>query len=393
MALALFGYVWNSDRIQWLSTEMLALYTGSKSLLSLKHGKYFDGAYLLTLHAKEILEQKQMLSVQLGIALINAVLIPCIVTAALSSSCFYYVLREAPEVTAGFEYQDCKSLVKLDDGTFKCLVYDSYFQFTHYNPPFSYSYQCSSVLLTYYAPSLVYTCMTDGFLCPVLQLCASKIYGCLRSYADARQERASFCCGCLEKLLFWMKWRVVPDLLQPIEVEEGHTLPEYSGQTFVSGQGILVNLVTYVALLLTFGVVFPPLGVALAATIMIYIYYNRWLLGRYLMQLDALKKAAFVATDETPLQRQESVMNQEDSTVYEALAVECGGFPRLLHSTKWMLVITSCWFYAMFMADTIGYQRGTRLSYWVIVLMGLMPLALYSAERFLTFAVRKHISK
>lgn len=390
VALAVFGYVWNSDRIQWLSTEMIALYSGSKSLLSLKHGKYFDSAYLLKLHGQEIEEQKQMLGVQLGIAMINAVLIPCIVTAALSSSCFYYALRAAPEVSAVFQYDDCISGMGQPDGSFLCLAYATYYQHTSYSPPFSYSYQCSAVLLTYYAPSLMYTCMTDGFLSPFLQLTSSKLYGWMKSWLTSLQAMPSvpFYASWLENAVFWMRWRVVPDLLQPIEVEAGSVFPEYRGQTFVSGQGIMVNLVTYIALLLTFGVVFPPLGFALAITIMIYMYYHRWMLGKYLQQLDALKKAATVVTDEMP-----APTACNDSTIYQALAMECGGFPRLLQATKWMLVVAACWFYAMFMADTVGYEYGTKLSYWIIVLMGLMPLGLFALDKFVSFAIAKHYNK
>ena len=38
--------------------------------------------------------------------------------------------------------------------------------------------------------------------------------------------------------------------------------------------------------------------------------------------------------------------------------------------------------YGFFMADTIGYEHGTKQSYWVIVFMALVPFAFYSADWF-----------
>lgn len=369
VALAMFGYFWNSDRIQWLSTEMLAWYSGSKSLLSMKHTRYFDSAYLLQLHAKEIDEQQQMLSVQLWIALINAVFIPSIVTAALSSSCFYYALRAAPQVKATYDINICLSRsIDANSGLLVCDLSGRQATTSSYDPPFTYSYQCSSVLLAYYAPSLMYTCITDGFLSPLVQYWTARLHQWLMTVLDAMNDER--CCkSMLTKLVGWMKWRVVPDLLQAIDAEDG-----YRGQTYLSAQGLMINLVTYTALLLTFGAVFPPLGIALAATIVVYMCYNRWLLGRFLTNLEHQSGAGM-------------------NSIHAALTLESGSLPSVLHATKWMLLTTACWFYAMFMADTIGYTHGIKLSYWVIVFMALMPLAFYSADRFTTFAEENSTSE
>lgn len=400
IALAVFGFVWNSDRIQWLSTELISWYSGSKSLLSLKHSKYFDSAYLLKLHAKEMAEQHEMLHLQHWIAIINVVWIPCVVTAALSSSCFYHVLKDPPQVsTITYGLPTCMQYTKGASGDWQCAVYiEEQPRESAYNAPFSYSYQCSSVLLTYYAPSLMYTCIMDGFLSPVFQLLFANFYLWLTAKmpADTATTASSNACyaGCerlINTLLMWMKWRVVPDLLQPLDAEDGHA-PDYCGQTFVSSQGIMVTLVTYVALLLTFGVVFPPLGAALVITIMAYILYNRWMLGKFLAHLHLMMKdliAAVMLEDGKRAEEGNASAGKDGAslgtlpcTIYDALVMECANFPKVLQATKWMLVTTACWFYALFMADTIGYEHGTKQAYWVIILMALMPIGFYAADWF-----------
>jgi hypothetical protein len=53
------------------------------------------------------------------------------------------------------------------------------------------------------------------------------------------------------------------------------------------------------------------------------------------------------------------------------------GFDRILPRAMWMLVTASCWFYTLFLFDTLGDAVGFRGAYWVLIVMPLMPGVLY----------------
>jgi hypothetical protein len=42
-----------------------------------------------------------------------------------------------------------------------------------------------------------------------------------------------------------------------------------------------------------------------------------------------------------------------------------------------MLVTLSCWFYTLFLFDTLGDAVGFEGAYWVLIVMPLTPVALY----------------
>jgi hypothetical protein len=51
----------------------------------------------------------------------------------------------------------------------------------------------------------------------------------------------------------------------------------------------------------------------------------------------------------------------------------------VLYKALWMLITVSCWFYSLFLFDTLGDSVGFDKSYWVLWLMLLMPLILFTA--------------
>jgi hypothetical protein len=42
-----------------------------------------------------------------------------------------------------------------------------------------------------------------------------------------------------------------------------------------------------------------------------------------------------------------------------------------------MLVTASCWFYTLFLFDTLGDAVGFERAYWVLIVMPMMPLVLW----------------
>jgi hypothetical protein len=104
--------------------------------------------------------------------------------------------------------------------------------------------------------------------------------------------------------------------------------------------------------------VFPPLGVALAATSAVTVWYARLKLGRFLAEATEQQQLHLVAK-----------IAAECETV-------CGGHHQ--GSAVWALVTLSCWFYTLFLFDTLGDAVGFGGAYWALIVMLLMPVVMYT---------------
>jgi len=96
--------------------------------------------------------------------LLNNIAIPCLVVMAISPNCLYYAFVAAPEVSAAFTYNACTQF----NAAQQCEQYRVTVVDTSYEPPFTYSNQCSSSFITYYAPALVIMSIGSAFIMPLL---------------------------------------------------------------------------------------------------------------------------------------------------------------------------------------------------------------------------------
>ena len=104
-------------------------------------------------------------ALQLFVALLNNIAIPCLVVAVVSPSCFYNVFVSAPEVLSRYFFKECSEAN--DAG--QCTLYSISEDTSTFNPQFTYSYQCSSSLVTYYSPAFVIMCIGSTFVTPLGQ--------------------------------------------------------------------------------------------------------------------------------------------------------------------------------------------------------------------------------
>jgi hypothetical protein len=111
-------------------------------------------------------------------------------------------------------------------------------------------------------------------------------------------------------------------------------------------------------MLLTFGAMFPPLAACLMLTMLVVVRGSQLKIGRFLA----------AALDN---KRQDAV----DAVERE---VRRAGLVSVLWRSSWLLVTVSCLFYALFLFDTLGDAVGLRKAYWVLIVMPLMPTAIYA---------------
>jgi Leucine-rich repeat (LRR) protein len=285
------------------------------------------------------LRGKDLMFVLLLVALVNNIGIPCLVVAVVSPSCFYNVFVAAPSIDASYTYVYC---ALIDDLNGDCLVSPPVLGGTTYNPPFSYSYQCSSSFVTYYAPAFVFLCITATILTPLSEGLA------LWAHSSWRKGE-----GTLHSALLTF----VPRILRPLETEASSVKRDTFHPYFDANRRIAA-LFSYLGVLVTFGAVFPPLGVAVAVTIYVSAIMEKLKLGRFLTLVHELGSAAH-------------------ADILEAECRGTGGAEVLLMAVR-MIAAFSCWFYTLFLFDTLGDAVGFDAAYWVLIVIPLLPVLAYA---------------
>jgi len=300
--------------------------------------------YLASSHKEVQRESKtSFFSLQLFVALFNNIAIPCLVVGVVDPSCFYNAIVPAQSETSHYVFAECKVYAVVG-----CLKVVPEIASASYDPPFAYSYQCSSSFITYYAPTFVYVCLVATLVAPVTQLAAQKIHAYINQ----------------DTLLFRALDFCLPPVLKPLQ---HGPLTRNVFKPYFDANLVLVTLLTYLGVMLTFGAVFPPLGIALAVTIFFVAYFAKLKIGRLIT----------------------NVISEGLFGYLDIIQAECQGVGsvRKLKQSVWMLVSFSCGFYTLFLFDTLGNKVGFRRAAWVLIVVPLTPLIAYCAVRLYTYTV------
>lgn len=290
----------------------------------------------------------KLVTLQLTIALVNTIVIPCLVVAGISSDCFYNLFVAAPAVASNYASQVCQ-VGNVED---QCLEYLQYPGTTTFDPPFTYKYQCSWSLVIYYAPPFVYMCIVSIFVVPAALLVAVR----LRAYATKGTYLYSVIDSC------------IPTIMQSFSGDDAsqHVTKRTS---FCRGPRAVMMLLTLTGLVLTFGVVFPPLAAAFMATMIAATLFDKYKVGKF--------RAAALELGLTQLLQ---VLDQ-DCLDLDIVPVH--------ESAIWMLVTLSCWFYSLFLFDILGSVVGFQRAFWVLIVFPLLPLCFYVARSALYYLFNK----
>jgi hypothetical protein len=199
--------------------------------------------------------------------LIN-IIAPCIATAIYDINCFYnIVFDKSPRVTSAFNQGGC--FYRATNGTSTCIkVYNAYA--SSYQPLFSYSYQCSSILLTNYIFVFVFMILSDQFVKPTVKWAVVKWKAkrdMLKQQTVAVHPLKIATEEPIEDAVDDKNVSIEDPQALPDKEEEGKEEIEKSMLAKskliilpVKETSFLVIFLNYFAILLTFGLMFPPLG-------------------------------------------------------------------------------------------------------------------------------------
>ena len=306
------------------------------SVFKVVWGRWTLPSILAVLTRRERLGKVQIVT-QILVNILNNIVIPCLVVAVVSPSCFFNALVLPPPVSTIITYESCVLSGVLINS---CTEYKYDSLVTSFNPPFTYSYQCSSSLITYYAPAFVSMCIVSTFGTPLAQ------YVCL--WLHRRTPEGS--------KFRWLLDYCLPKTLRPVSDIVWAGFGKKSILR-VGGGELVISLISTLGLILTFGVMFPPLCIALVVTLLATVLLFR-------VNVEFFVNSAAVQYQDEMLSKIRTGYN----------SVDCVS---ILNDSIWVLVTISCWFYTFFLFDTLGDAVGLEKAYWVLIVMPLMPLVMY----------------
>jgi Leucine-rich repeat (LRR) protein len=366
--------------------------------------RYFAG--IIDSTAENIPERRRdLVSLQVFTALFNNIVIPCLVVGFVSPNCYYNVFVPAPTVSSTYIVSTCFAISP--DGS--CTVYIPKISVTSFSPPFSYSYQCSSSLITYYSPAFVNLCIMSTFVSPMLQCALRYIHRRAISRASRWWPQRERVIDALERYipseLVILNYNLkdaqeptpgvadaaassrlgdgMPPETQSAPEENGGAVPwhvlqqkqqeqaeeqnrmrrekkrEASDEELFDPSVAVVTVITYLGILLTFGAVFPPLAVAVTVAILVIAWIGKASLS--LLMLNVVSKFP------------------ERARLFERSCVYVGNDVVLLRSMH-MLVTACCLFYTLFLFDTLGDETGFHGAFWVLIVVPMLPSMVYAAH-------------
>jgi hypothetical protein len=309
--------------------------------------------------------------------ILNNVVIPCISIAIISSNCFYNALFAEPPHEETTVYT-CNYYATL--GIFKkCLSYTSATEETSFNTPFYYRYQCGSAFVMNFVAVHIFMFIFVGLLVPLMKLLMWALYQwCGNEYSRSKDgnqsdgvnaNRNSF-----KRVLRYGLAAILPVTLQdplPLRSEtevipsgiEEETITNNPTTLFAEDvrylykEKLVVRLSAYLSIVLTFGVLFPPLAAIGSAAVLTTTYFEQFCISSFLsaMQADSEKYSSFRSLIER----------------------DCYGIVRLWYGILWLLAPFASLLYAWIIFDTIGDKYG-----W---LQGSIPAICMFALPFLCF--------
>ena len=300
IALSIYKVIWNSACLPYLSRWMV---------------------HKLSAHRADFF------SLELLVALLCNVIIPIMCVVVVTPTCFY------------------GAIVPNSITSVQTVVDQEWIYNVNYSVPFTYKYQCSFTYLKYYASAYIYLGIFSTFGIPVYEMTALYLY-----------NRAA-------PGTYWYYWvnRATPRILKPLATDPEKILARNIFRPYFDATKFLIGQLTCLALILSIGVVSPPVAACLAVNMVATAAYTVLKVGRFLSN----------AAESNQLKYLELIEEESRDVVTTSM----------LRRAFWLILTFSCAFITPFLFDVLGATEGLQHSFWVLVVYPTLPVVLYVAVR------------
>ncbi|RYH23648.1 hypothetical protein EON65_17670 [archaeon] len=274
--------------------------------------------------------------------LLNNILVPAIAIAYMSSTCFYNAIVAFPSVTDEYSILQCALYFVNFRGTV-CAHYDVFLQQVSYDPPYIYSYNCASTIILNFSSVFIYMFIAAGLLLPAAKLGVHTYY---HSLPHNHQNKVLLARYLPEAFLF------------------PHSSTRYNEHLrLFRKEKSVVKLVNYLAIMLAFGSIYPPIVFLGTVAIFIVTYLDEYILGYMLQQAQQCGFAWYRFR-----------LNQQ-----------CQDIHRIWIDTARRIIFFAYFVLGYVIFDTFGYNSGWKRA--------IILLAVFFALPIIGFVIYLHMSR
>lgn len=312
--------------------------------------------------------KKKMTILLAWIIIFNNIITPCLASLFVNVNCFYYAIIPENNVETQVCHTYCAEFLDYAGDTsqkINCFAYETYCLSTSYQPAFSYNYLCTSSLLTTFADVWLYMFLLSGVIFPIISLILLSIFSDEKRGMKNKNQIFHFI-PCryysIDLLQEYLQSRISDDTADAVHLHiKDIVYSIFDSKTFIVLQ--LNNIV----ILLTFGILFPPIAIAGCMAVCMHCALDRI----YVFRLFATDAVNDNNVDETTTNTKDR--NNVWKVFLLRMKLECCK----LHSHElsdliqmFIGLIGIVW--SMFLWEMMGDQVGWSQSIWIVPVMSIL---------------------
>ena len=281
------------------------------------------------------------------LSIFNQVVFPCVAELLFNANCYDYTINSAPNVDISYTAPLCSITFSARNGLPIIDCDGIQIKRRTYNPPFFYSYQCSSSIMTDFVEIFILRFFVSGFFIPFFRIICKAIQEYIRdSY------------GIHHPLLKYLN-NFIPFPLRIYKnpPEDWSVLP-VPAQAFMA-ENFVIDTITDISIVLTFGVIFPPLAIIGCISIIFSTAITQLMLGRLV----------YLARSQPDL-----------ADIVQKVNNDCAGVRAAAARGLVPLSAVLSMFWAYFLFDILGDAVGYKKALFLLIVMALIPTWIFFAN-------------
>lgn len=293
------------------------------------------------------------------ISLFNHIIAPCIAIAFINSNCFYYAIVPATNISTSYIINECYQFRITESDVVYCNENTDYRQLS-FTPSYTYSFQCSSSLLSNFAQVFIYRFMISSFVLPLFHVFVKQAQIFVYYHPQWKKYSFSFINSILPLVL-------LPSLGFDFELPSNKFLPT---------ETIIIVFITDISIVIIFGTLFPPIALIGCISIVITSIYHQILYGRLICLASSPTSSSSLPSSTLAVS---SI--RMSKRILSHILIHLQHLDVFLAETLRKLsgIIAIIW--AWFVWDIMGDQLGLKKSIWILVVMPFLPMILTRIHR------------